>query len=521
MQLPPTALHSGNIASEFALDKSGYEGEQMKGFSKLAIVLLTLLAYSAIATAQDPASLPNWQKLKNAPSFSADTALLLTDGTVMVHQYSSNKWWRLTPDITGKYVNGTWSALASMSSSYGPLYFASAVLADGNVIVEGGEYNFGSDVETNLGAYYNSTTNTWTSVTAPSGWTHLGDGASVVLPDGTFMLGNCGVAGTICAPFQKEQALLDESTLTWTITGTGKNDQNSEEGWTLLPSGEVLTVDTWSKPESELYNPSTGSWSLAGDTPVNLVNPCVEIGPAVLRPDGTVFATGGLSSNAIYNSTTGVWSTGPSFPSGDGITDGPAALLPDGNVLLSIGPDNPCYSAPSTFYEFNGTTLVSAPATAHASQDPPFVGRMLVLPTGQILFTDGSTTVEVYTAAGTSQAAWRPTITSVAAMLTAGSTNNVIEGTQFNGLSQGAMYGDDGQMATNYPIVRITNHTTKHVFYARTHNHSTMGVATGASIVSTNFDIPATVETGLSSIVVVANGIPSVGKHVTINAAAK
>ncbi|MFY9741227.1 MAG: hypothetical protein WA252_14565 [Candidatus Sulfotelmatobacter sp.] len=481
----------------------------MKVFRTLAVALLTLLAWSGIASSQSPAS-PTWQNLTNKPTFAVDTALQLTDGTVMVHEYFSENWWRLTPDNTGSYINGTWSQLASMPVGYAPLYFASAVLADGNVIVEGGEYNNGSDDETNLGAYYNSSTNTWTSVSAPPGWSALGDGASAVLPDGTFMVGNCGVAGTICSPFEKQQALLDESTLTWTITGTGKNDQNSEEGWTLLPNGDVLTVDTWSTPESELYNPSTGDWSLAGDTPTNLVNPCVEIGPAVLRPDGTVWATGGESTTAIYNSSTGVWSNGPSFAKNSGITDGPAALLPDGNVLVSVGPSS-CYDAPSKFYEFNGTNLIAAPAPTGSSSNPTYIGRMLVLPTGQVLFTEasGSKTTQIYVPTGTYKAAWQPTITSVATKLTAGSTDNVIEGTQFNGLSQGAMYGDDAQMATNYPLVRIENAATKNIVYCRTHNHSTMGVATGSTIVSTEFDVPATIGTGLSELFVVANGIPS------------
>jgi hypothetical protein len=141
---------------------------------------------------------------------------------------------------------------------------------------------------------------------------------------------------------------------------------------------------------------------------------------------------------------------------------------------------------------------------------------MLVLPTGQILFTDGSTSAEVYTAAGTYQSAWQPTITSVASTLNVGSTSNLIHGTQFNGLSQGAAYGDDAQMATNYPLVRIKNNSTGHVFYCKTHNHSTMGVATGTAAVSTEFDIPATIETGASTIAVVANGIPSNSVAVTI-----
>jgi len=488
----------------------------MKVFRVVTIALVTLFSSSTIASSQQPAA-PHWTKLTNKPTFFTDTALLLTDGTVMVHQYNGTPWWRLTPDITGSYVNGTWSAMASMPAGYRPLYFASAVLADGRVVVEGGEYNNLSEVETNKGAIYDPTTNSWTAITAPSGWTHIGDGQSVVLPDGTFMLGNCGVLGTVCSPFQLQQALLDESTLTWTITGADKADQNSEEGWTLLPNGDVLTVDLWNGKESELYHPINGKWTLAGSTVRQLVNTsCSEIGPAILRPDGTVFATGATSNTAIYDTSTATWSAGPSFPSGYGIVDGPAAILPDGNVLVEASPIYPCYTAGSKFYEFDGTTLTLEPGPANAAVDPSFVGRMLVLPTGQILFIDGSTIVEVYTAAGTYQAAWQPTITSVAKTLSVGSTNNVIEGTQFNGLSQGAAYGDDAQMATNYPLVRIVNATTKHVFYARTHDHSTMAVATGSAIVSTSFDIPATIETGTSYIFVVTNGIPSKAVKVTI-----
>jgi hypothetical protein len=142
---------------------------------------------------------------------------------------------------------------------------------------------------------------------------------------------------------------------------------------------------------------------------------------------------------------------------------------------------------------------------------------MLVLPTGQILFTDGTKTAQAYTAAGTYQSAWQPTISSVASTLTHGSTNNSISGTQFNGLSQGAAYGDDAQMATNYPLVRITNNASGHIVYCKTHNHSTMAVATGSATVSTEFDIPSSIQTGASELVVVANGIPSNPVAVTIN----
>jgi hypothetical protein len=92
-----------------------------------------------------------------------------------------------------------------------------------------------------------------------------------------------------------------------------------------------------------------------------------------------------------------------------------------------------------------------------------------------------------------------------------------ISGTQFNGLSQAAAFGDEFQTATNYPLVRITNSSTGHVFYAKTHDHSTMAVATGSKIVSTNFDVPTGIETGASTLVVVANGIPSAAVNITVN----
>ena len=51
-----------------------------------------------------------------------------------------------------------------------PLFFASAVLPDGRLIVEGGEQNFANYVWTNMGAIYDPLTNVWTSINPPAGW---------------------------------------------------------------------------------------------------------------------------------------------------------------------------------------------------------------------------------------------------------------------------------------------------------------------------------------------------------------
>jgi hypothetical protein len=462
------------------------------------IALLFSLASPNIAHAQSWTPLNHQPCSTDQPCFLPGTALLLTDGGVMVEGTFSGNWYRLIPDNAGSYVNGTWSQLAPLPLGYGPLYFASAVLSDGRVIVEGGEFNYGTLENNTPGAIYDPTTDTWTWVPGPPGWCCISDAQGVVLANGKFMLANAAT---------KEQALLNATTLTWTPTGAGKADSNNEEGWTLLPNKQVLTIDTRNGTNSEVYVPATGKWHSVGSTIVPLSDGA-EIGPAVLRPEGTVFATGATEHTAIYNTATGSWSIGPDFPlSPQGqlsVSDGPASLLPNGNVLCDTSPS---FSPPSNFFEFDGSNLNEVAGPPNAPFDASYYGRMLVLPTGEILFTDGSTDVEIYSSTGSYNPAWAPRIQSAPKTVNPGGSY-VISGHYFNGFSQGAAYGDDAQSATNYPLVRITNHSTGHVFYSRTHDHSSMAVAFGG-IVSTHFDVQPDQELGSSSLVVVANGIPS------------
>jgi hypothetical protein len=344
------------------------------------------------------------------------------------------------------------------------------------------------------------------------------------LPNGQYMQASC-------CDNPPKTAIFNAGTKTWTSVGTGKFDVYDEEGWTLLPNGKVLTVDAYvgkynaSGKQYELYTPSTKTWTQPGSTPVQLWDSCggaggatYEVGPAVLRPDGTVFATGantcGAGHTAIYNSSAGTWTAGPDF-TGTNVADGPAALEINGNVLVMTSPGYGLTG--SVFYEWNGSSLSAITGPPNALIDSSFYGHFVELPTGQLLFTDYSTDVEVFTPSGTFAAAWRPTVITSPATVTHGTNGHKITGTQFTGLSEGAMYGDDYQSATNYPLVRIVNNATAHVFYCRTHGHSTMGVATGGKVVSTLFDVPAGIELGASTLYVVANGIPSTGTAITVN----
>jgi hypothetical protein len=490
----------------------------MKVFRTLGIALFAL-AWCSIAIAQEPFTAGTWTKVKAAPASPVAHALLLNDGSVLVNsmyfQNHSDPWYRLVPDKTGSYINGTWLNAGTLPSGYNPLYFASALLPNGEVVVFGGEYNNGGAVWTTKGALYNPATNTWTSLTAPSGWTTVGDAQSIILPSGKMMLANC------CTT-QEAILTLTGGTASWATTGTGKFDWNDEEGWTMLPSGQILTVDAYVGQSSccklgyQIYDPTTGTWTTpSNNTVVNLVDPgSLEVGPAPLLPNGTVFATGATTNNAIYTVASGTWVAGPQFGSSLDIADGPAAVLPSGNALFDTSPG--IFNTGSKFFEWDGTTLNATTAPPNAGIDSSYVGNMVVLPTGQVLFTDFSSDVEIYTPASTSACAGcAPVIKSLATTLTHGTRGNRISGTQFNGLDQGSYYGDDNQADSNHPTVRITD-SAGTVVFCKTRNW-TGGVAQGTKITNAVFDIPANIHTGSASVSVVTNGIASAAKTVTIN----
>ena len=462
------------------------------------------------------------QPLNNVPAEGIQMAFLATDGSVIGQGNSGNHWYRYVPDINGDYSDGTWSQIASLQNGYAPSAMASDVLADGRLAIIGGEYNGTNSPYplqlTNLGAIYDPAKNQWTALTHPGGWDYIGDSPSSVLPNGDMLVGN---------KLTTEAAYLDPSTLKWKkVKTTGKADFNAEEGWTLLPDGSILTEDVKDAPNSERYVPSMHEWFSAGSTIVDLHSPspyktCLrygpkikdcylppgEIGPAILRPDGSVFVTGsgsglnggGAGHTAIYQtqgSQAGTWSVGPDFPNDDNAGDSWAALLPSGNVLV--------FGVTGALYEWNGSTL---------TQTGTYGGVPLLLPTGQVMIIGSS--IGLYTGSGSPQSSWAPTITNSPSSVNPGSTYQ-ISGTQFNGLGQAMSFGDEYQNATNYPLVRITNNNTGHVFYAKTHNHSTMAVATGNATVYTYFDVPTSIETGPSTIEVVANGIASEPSPITV-----
>src|ERR1700724_2976433 len=79
-------------------------------FSCLTAVLM--LSLSSWASAD------KWQLLTTpAPTPFLDVMLLMPDGSVMILSANDNQTWvKLTPDIYGNYVNGTWSTVGKMKN---------------------------------------------------------------------------------------------------------------------------------------------------------------------------------------------------------------------------------------------------------------------------------------------------------------------------------------------------------------------------------------------------------------------
>lgn len=467
----------------------------------------------------------HWQSITNQPTFNASTMILLTDGRVMVHETQTKHWHALTPDPGGSYSSSTstWTTLADMT--HDRLYFASGVLRDGRVFVVGGEYsdgNYSSTAvanDTNTGEIYDPVHDQWMAMRNPP-WSNLGDAPCCVLPNGKVLFGN--INGNDCL-------IYDPDTDSWTTTGS-KHSQAGEETWVLLPDDTVLTVQNYSAPNSEKYIISSGTWQSEGNTQATLIDArLTEIGPAMLMYNGKVIYFGaenvdGHGETAIYTPPAtptghGTWTKGPDIkdPKDPNTTyvanDSPAVLLPNGNVLFVAAPYvQGGWGRPDAFFEYSpaSNTISRAPTPANNNEERQFVSRMLLLPTGQVLFNMGTNKMEIYTPTEFifPQESWRPTVTDVSAYGIPWFGEFVLQGTKLNGFSQASIYGDDVSNATNYPLVQVVNPANNRAYFLRTYQFSTMGVATGSSLQSCRFKT-GTLPSGTYDLYVIANGIAS------------
>ncbi|MCE9559477.1 MAG: hypothetical protein K8R88_11045 [Armatimonadetes bacterium] len=482
-----------------------------------------LLPFAYLALSGTAFGQGTWSQFNSPVGFRPCSMLQLTDGSILIGEdYDGPRWFKLKPDANGNYATGTWTATAN--SPLNRLYFGESTLGDGRVIMSGGEYsgpNFTANW-TNQTHVYDPVANTWTAITPPAGWGGIGDPPHSVLPDGRYMQGNA---------FNALTTFFNPTTNTFT-PGPTKLDSGSEEGFVLMPEGTLVCPQGVASPNAEKYVPSTNTWVSAGTLPWSIYEASSrEPGAGVAIPDGRMFHTGGTGNTVIYSqgllpTMPGSWVRGPKFPiiatKQVGCKDSMSSLLPNGKVLIIAGPVTGVagdFLGPTYFFEYDPVTdLLTRVSDAADSAAIPYEGRLIILPNGQIAYSNGTAKIQLYTPTTGPSAAWRPAITWAPPTASPGQTINVF-GTQINGLSEGSSYGDEGVPATNFPLVKFVNTSTNAVTFGRTHHHSTMGIATGSVVHYTQCEIPATLATGNYNMFVVANGISSaVGRAINIDA---
>jgi N-acetylneuraminic acid mutarotase len=235
-------------------------------------------------------------------------------------------------------ASGAWSAAPDLPVEIQE--HSALLLPTGKVLVVGG-YNWDPTLEFfQMGQLL--TPGSAPAFTSYANVQRIGRVTATLLPAGDVLVtgglpGDFGIALTACERYAP-------ATDAWSTTGSMSLGREWHTA-TLLGSGEVLVAggggDFWSEyvpasatASSELYSPSSGTWSSA--PPMSAPR---AMHTATLLQNGKVLVTGGrpgpLNSCELYDPATGAWSaTGSMTYARAGHT---ATLLPNGKVLVTGG----------------------------------------------------------------------------------------------------------------------------------------------------------------------------------------
>jgi hypothetical protein len=256
---------------------------------------------------------------------ASHSATLLQDGRVLVAGGDGVGTAEIYDPTTA-----TWTATGSMS---GPrAYHTATLLQDGRVLVVGGAYDdgqFGSD--RGDAEVYDPKTGTWSMAgTIPTPVTGF---TATLLADGKVLIAG---GQTSDGAGVTTSEVYDPATNAWTVVGPMIHPRWSHTA-TLLPNGKVLVTGGPSTGTSaELYDPATRTWQATGSTGAERW----WGGSAVLLGDGTVLLAGGgnpstanLTDVEIYTPATGTWTETTPLPAS--AANSSAVLLGNGDVLLT------------------------------------------------------------------------------------------------------------------------------------------------------------------------------------------
>lgn len=332
------------------------------------------------------------------------TATLLPNGEVLITGGGNSTTGPLSSAELYDPATGIFSATGSMASSRSS--HAAALLPNGEVLVVGG--NPGPDGQPNATAtaeVYDPATGTF-SMTGSMEQAR-NEGFVAVLLGTSKILITGGFPGGFGVNFLSEAEQYDPATGTFTQTG-GMNVPRSSFGATLLNNGKVLIIGGYETTlqgsdlsSAELYDPSTGTFTLTGSLATAGGNRA-----SALLNNGDVFVAGGqqigesiwFSDAEIYDPVAGTFVVTASMPVARG--QATATLLNNGEVLVAGGVNSSGVLASAELFQ---PVAASTTTTVSSSANPAVYGQSATLtatvtpssgtgtPTGTVTFSEGTT----------------------------------------------------------------------------------------------------------------------------------
>ncbi len=392
---------------------------------------------------------------------------------------------------------------------------------------------------------YDSASNTWAASASKiyidksdgEGWVKLGDGSILTYDVFQSISGNTGYAERdVFTPGSPGSFAWSSITPGAGSTGLLPLLSSTALAQQLGPmirlqDDRILAIGA--NGHTAIYTPSTGAWVQGPDITNKGGHFAAEGGPAAILPNGDVLfaADAGLgatvtatvvtgSTTVTVSSTVGLqigWTiSGTNFPAGSvivGLTSNQVIMNSNATtsgtgipLTFSGGVSSP----PTRLFVFSAATNTIAPVSTPITDTTlSSVGasqtRMLVLPNEQVLFTDSSTQLWIYTPDGAPSTALLPAVTQV---VPANGGAYLLTGTQLNGQSAGASQGDGVEMDENYPVISLRSGSGA-IYWARTSNWSYAGVGGGTTPQTVSFTLDPTVPIGPYALVVSGAGLSS------------